>query len=56
MKVQKIVLGKTTNLGNYENEYLELSIELDEGEKVSEIVEKMRKVIAAQYVKKETNS
>ena len=52
MAVKQVVVAKTTNLGNYENERIEITYDLKEGETVSQAVSSCRTVIAAQYQRK----
>ena len=49
MAVKSIKVGKTTNIGNFQNEYLEITYDLEVGDTVTTAVAKCRKVIAAQY-------
>lgn len=45
MKVKTITYQRVKNLGNYESERLEITAEINEGEKPQEAIERLRELV-----------
>lgn len=45
MKVKRIIYSRLVSLGNYENEKIEIELEVESGETASEVLEKAKKFV-----------
>lgn len=55
MKPTSLTYTKRFNLGNYESEEISLTVDLDEGEKASEILPKLKALVNSQGSKGSLN-
>lgn len=55
MKATKVNYEKTFNLGNYQNEVIGIEIELAEGEKASEAIEKAKRFVESKHTAERDN-
>jgi len=55
MKIKEVELGKTINMGNYESYRVKLTAEVEEGETVNQVLEKLDSKLLSLEKRAKTN-